>query len=136
VTCSNTADDYATNAHGNVPRRQRARRRRWRSRAPTATITDMIAAAMTLWTMFSVWLIAHCANLPPRIGRIALVILCLELWLLLIWSYGSEGCDARTCAPLAQAAGIAARTDVPILAAVYLIGAVLWLTRVVRARAR
>jgi hypothetical protein len=96
----------------------------------------MIAAAMTLWTMFSVWLIAHCARLPPRIGRMALVFLWLELGLLLIWSYGSEDCDARTCAPLAQAAGIAARTDVPVLAAVYVIGAVLWLTRSVRAGAR
>jgi hypothetical protein len=54
----------------------------------------------------------------------------------LVWSYGSQGCDERTCAPLAQAAGIAARTDVPILAAVYLIGAVLWLGRVERARVR
>jgi hypothetical protein len=54
----------------------------------------------------------------------------------LVWSYGSEGCDDRTCAPLAQAAGIAARTDVPILAAVFLIGVVLWLTRSARARAR
>jgi len=108
----------------------------WRLRGPTATIVEMIAAAMTLWTMFSVWLIAHCANLPPRIGRMALMLLWLELGLLLIWSYGSEGCDARTCAPLAQAAGIAARTDVPILAAVYVIGAVVWLTRSVRAGAR
>ena len=52
----------------------------------------------------------------------------------MVWSYGSQGCDERTCAPLAQAAGIAARTDVPILAAVYLIGAVLWLGRLRRAR--
>jgi hypothetical protein len=93
----------------------------------------MLAAAMTLWTLFSVWLIAHCARLPPRIGRIAITLLWVELGLLAIWSYGSEGCDVRTCAPVAQAAGIAARTDVPILAAVYLIGAVLWLTRSNRA---
>jgi hypothetical protein len=94
----------------------------------------MVAAAMTLWTMFSVWLIAHCAALPARIGRMAMVLLWVELGALLVWSYGSEGCDERTCAPLAQAAGIAARTDVPILAAVYLIGAVLWLGRSRHAR--
>jgi 1-acyl-sn-glycerol-3-phosphate acyltransferase len=89
----------------------------------------MLAAAMTLWTMFSVWLIAHCARLPVRIGGIASGLLWLELGLLAIWSYGSEGCDVRTCAPVAQAAGIAARTDVPILAVVYLVGMVVWLTR-------
>ena len=89
---------------------------------------------MMLWTMFSVWLIAHCARLPARIGRVALGLLWLELGLLAIWSYGSEGCDGRTCAPLAQAAGIAARTDVPILAAGYLICLVVWLTRSERAR--
>jgi hypothetical protein len=94
----------------------------------------MVAAAMTVWTMFSVWLIAHCAGLPARIGRMAVALLWAELGALLVWSYGSEGCDERTCAPLAQAAGIAARTDVPILAAVYLIGALLWLSRSQRAR--
>jgi len=96
----------------------------------------MVAAAFTVWTMFSVWLIAYAAGLPARIGRIAIVLLWVELGALLVWSYGSQGCDERTCAPLAQAAGIAARTDVPILAAVYLIGAVLWLGRVERPRVR
>jgi hypothetical protein len=96
----------------------------------------MVAAAMTIWTMFSVWLIAHCAEFPARIGRVAMYLLAVELGLLAIWSYGSEGCDERTCAPLAQAAGIAARADVPILAMVYVIGVVLWLTRSERARAR
>lgn len=96
----------------------------------------MVAAALTVWTLFSVWLIAHCAGLPARIGRFAIGLLWLELGMLLLWSYGSEGCDERTCAPIAQAAGIAARTDVPILAAVYLVGAVLWLTRSARADVR
>jgi hypothetical protein len=94
----------------------------------------MVVAAATVWTMFSVWLIACCAGLPPRIGRIAVLLLWVELGMLAIWSYGSEGCDERTCAPLAQAAGIAARTDVPMVAAAYLIAAVLWLNRSRRAR--
>ena len=57
---------------------------------------------MALWTMFSVWLIAHCARLPARIGRVALGLLWLELGLLAVWSYGSEGCDVpdlRTARP-------------------------------------
>jgi hypothetical protein len=105
-------------------------------RRPDRDHCGMVAAAMTIWTMFSVWLIAHCAELPARIGRSAMYLLAGELGLLAIWSYGSEGCDERTCAPLAQAAGIAARADVPILATVYVIGVVLWLTRSERARVR
>jgi hypothetical protein len=96
----------------------------------------MVAAAMTVWTMFSVWLIAYCADLPPRIGRMAMVLLVVELVMLGIWSYGSETCVERTCAPVAQAAGIAARTDVPILAAVFVAGAVIMLTRTRQARIR
>ena len=89
----------------------------------------MVAATMTMWVMFSIWLIAHCADLPPRIGRIAMRLLVLELVMLGIWSYGAENCFDRTCAPIAQAAGIAARTDVPILAAIYVACAAVWLMR-------
>ena len=31
----------------------------------------MLAAAITVWLMFAVWLIAPHAQAPPRIGRIA-----------------------------------------------------------------
>ena len=44
--------------------------------------------------------------------------LVLELALLLTWSYGTDLCLERTCAPLAQAAGVAARIDLPVLAVV------------------
>jgi hypothetical protein len=81
----------------------------------------MLAAALTIWVLFSVWLISSCARLPHPIGRIAVALLLVELGALMIWSYGSESCGERTCAPLAQAAGIAARTDVPILAAAFLL---------------
>ncbi len=77
----------------------------------------MLAAALTIWGMFSLWLIAGFIRLPRQISRIAMVLLGLELVSLAVWSYGSESCNERTCAPLAQAAGIAARTDLPILAA-------------------
>ena len=81
----------------------------------------MVAAALTIWVMFSLWLVAGMARLPPRVGQVALLLLLAELTSLAVWSYGSEGCDERTCAPLAQAAGIAARTDVPILAAAFVV---------------
>jgi hypothetical protein len=93
----------------------------------------MVVAAFTIWVLFSLWLIAGCAGLPHPIGRVAMGLLLLELGSLMIWSYGSESCDERTCAPLAQAAGIAARTDVPILAAAFLVFAVVRLTRGARA---
>jgi 4-amino-4-deoxy-L-arabinose transferase-like glycosyltransferase len=89
----------------------------------------MLAAALTVWVMFALWLIGGCARLPRPISRTALVLLVTELSALLIWSYGSENCDERTCAPLAQAAGIAARTDVPILAGAFLIVAAVQLRR-------
>ena len=44
-----------------------------------------------------------------------------ELVALLVWSYGVEACAERTCAPVAQAVGIAARIDIPLLAAAFLV---------------
>jgi hypothetical protein len=95
----------------------------------------VLAAALTIWVMFSLWLIAGCISLPRQVPRIAMVLLGLELVSLAVWSYGSENCDEHTCAPFAQAAGIAARTDVPILAATFLVITVLRLGRGTRAAA-
>jgi hypothetical protein len=94
----------------------------------------MLAAALTVWAMFSLWLIAGCVRLPRPVARTALVLLVTELGALMIWSYGSESCGERTCAPLAQAAGIAARTDVPILAGAFVLVMVIQLTRSGRVR--
>ena len=81
----------------------------------------MLAATVTIWAMFALWLIAPHANAPARIGRIAGIICCVELVALLVWSYGADTCLDRSCAPLAQAAGIAAKTDIPMLAALFVI---------------
>jgi hypothetical protein len=80
----------------------------------------MVAAAITIWTMFSVWLIVPLAGLPGKMARVAGILVSVELIALLTWSYGTEDCSEPTCAPLAQAAGIAARTDIPALAAAFL----------------
>ena len=45
----------------------------------------------------------------------------VELVALLLWSYGADVCADRTCAPVAQAFGIAARMDIPALAAAFLV---------------
>ncbi len=89
----------------------------------------MIAAALTVWILFSVWLIVPHAGLPPSLGRVAGALLWTELVALFVWSYGSDGCGERTCAPVAQAAGIAARTDLPILAGAFLAIAAVQLAR-------
>jgi hypothetical protein len=81
----------------------------------------MLAAAITMWTMFALWLIAPHARAPVRIGRIAGAICVAELLALLFWSYGVEVCAERTCAPVAQAIGIAARIDIPLLAAAFVV---------------
>jgi hypothetical protein len=71
--------------------------------------------------MFALWLVAPLMGAGPAVRKLAAVVLCAELVVLLVWSYGVERCDERTCAPLAQAAGIAARTDVPALAGIVLV---------------
>ena len=77
----------------------------------------MLAAAATLWSLFSLWLTAPLIALPRLLRQTAAALLIAELFLLLVFGYGTEGCDDDACAPLAQAAGMAARTDVPLLAA-------------------
>jgi hypothetical protein len=80
----------------------------------------MLAAAVTVWVLFSFWLLAPLLELPHPLRRVGAVLLWTELATLLLYSYGIEKCIERTCAPIAQAAGIAARTDLPILAAAFL----------------
>ena len=82
----------------------------------------MVAAALTLWILFSCWLIASCVQAPRRLRRTAMSLLVAELGVLLLWSYGTEFCQEADCAPLARAAGIAARVDLPILSALFLAG--------------
>jgi hypothetical protein len=81
----------------------------------------MVAAAFTLWVLFSVWVIAPIVGIPGPLSRTAAWLLVLELVALLGWSYGVEWCAESTCAPLAQAAGIAARTDLPALTAAFIV---------------
>jgi hypothetical protein len=77
----------------------------------------MVAAALTVWLMFGFWIAAPTLGVPSLAARAACSLLVAELVLLLAFSYGTEGCDEPDCAPLAQAFGVAARLDVPVLAA-------------------
>jgi hypothetical protein len=89
----------------------------------------MLAAAVTVWILFSIWLLVPLVHLPRSLARVAAALLWAELTALLVYSYGIEGCDDATCAPVARAAGIAARTDVPILTAAFIAIACVQLVR-------
>ena len=89
----------------------------------------MVAAAITIWTMFSLWLIVPHARLPDQVARVAAILVGAELVALLAWSFGTEGCNDPACAPLARAAGLAARADIPALAAAFLVFAFVRLRR-------
>ena len=89
----------------------------------------MVAAALTVWILFSFWLIVPPVAAARLLRRTAMSLLGAELAVLLLWSYGTESCQETGCPPLAQAAGIAARVDLPVLAAVFLAAAVVRLAR-------
>ena len=82
----------------------------------------MLAAAITLWLMFSLWMLVPFIRAPAAIATTAMALTLAELVALLAWSYG-PGCEGATCTGFAQAAGAAARTDIPILAALFLVSA-------------
>jgi hypothetical protein len=89
----------------------------------------MLAAAATLWAMFSLWIVAPHVGLARPLERAAATLLAVEFVALLVWSYGTEGCESGACTAFPQVAGIAARTDVPLLACVLVMLAVADLTR-------
>jgi hypothetical protein len=78
----------------------------------------MIAAAATIWILFSVWMLSPHVGISPRAARVVGYALATEFVLVLVWSYGTEFCEGTACPPLAQAAGVAARVDLPVLAVV------------------
>jgi hypothetical protein len=84
----------------------------------------MLAALATIWILFSVWLLSPHVGIAPRAARLIAYTLVAEFALLLLWSYGTDRCLERTCAPVAQAAGVAARIDLPVLALVIVAAAV------------
>ena len=77
-----------------------------------------IVVVATLWTMFSCVLIFPMLGMPVHMQRAATTLLTAEFVALLVWSFGSEGCAERPCAPAAEAGRTAAAVDVPVLAVV------------------
>jgi hypothetical protein len=85
-----------------------------------------LVGAMTLWSLGTAWFLFPLLGVPRLFSRAAAGLFAAELACLLLWSYGSETCDARPCSAPAEAARAAASRDLPALA-VALIGlAVAW----------
>jgi hypothetical protein len=80
-----------------------------------------LAAALTVWITFGAWLFLPTVNAPARFSRIALWLCGAELVAAATWSYGSEGCVERPCAPLAETARTAAALDIPFLTGVAMV---------------
>jgi hypothetical protein len=77
-------------------------------------VVEIVVA--TLWSMFSCMLIFPMLGMPAYLYRAACTLLAAEFVSVLVWSFGSDGCTARPCAPLAEAGRTAASVDVPLLA--------------------
>jgi hypothetical protein len=80
-----------------------------------------LAAALTVWITFAAWLILPTVQAPARFSRVAICLCGAELLAAAIWSYGSQGCVARPCAPLAETARSAAAFDIPLLTGVAMV---------------
>ena len=76
-----------------------------------------VIAAATIWAMFSCFLLFPRLGFRAAMHRTAMALLVAELLALAMWSYGSEGCVERPCAPVAEAGRSVAAVDVPLLAA-------------------
>jgi hypothetical protein len=94
-----------------------------------------IVAAATIWGMFSCFLLFPRLGLPRVFQRTAMTLLAAELVALAMWSYGSEGCARRPCAPAAEAGRSAAAIDIPLLALALVVLAVLFGVRTWRRQA-
>jgi hypothetical protein len=78
----------------------------------------MLAAALTLWVTFGLWIAAPALGASRAVARTAARLLGVELFAVLAWSYG---CENGSCTVAASVAGVAARTDLPILTFIFLV---------------
>jgi hypothetical protein len=95
-----------------------------------------LAVALTVWITFGAWLFLPTVDAPARFSRIALSLCGAEFVAAAIWSYGSEGCQQRPCAPAAEAARSAAALDIPGLTCVAVVLGCAYAMRHARLEAR
>jgi hypothetical protein len=86
------------------------------------TITRVeLVAFLTIYGMFSCYLLFHVMGLPVLLPRIAMTILMAEVLALAVWSYGSVDCSERPCGAAAETARDAAALDVPLSAGLFVV---------------
>jgi hypothetical protein len=93
-----------------------------------------VAAAFTVWACFSSFMLFPLLGVPRRLARIAMSLLCAELLLCLVWTFGTESCVQRPCGALAETARTAASIDVPGLTGAMILLALAYGIRAARGR--
>ena len=83
-----------------------------------------VTVAATTWGLFSAFLLFPWLGVPRFVQRAVAALLAAEIVAFGIWHFGSEGCAARPCAPLAETGRTAASLDIPVLSAGLLVLAV------------
>jgi hypothetical protein len=78
--------------------------------------------AITIWGLWSCWLVCQLVHAPTLLTRSAVTLLVLELAALAVRSF--SGCDAGACGAGARAASSVATIDVPGLSALLVAAAV------------
>ena len=93
-------------------------------------------AALTLWSLFSAWLLFPRLGAPRMLRAPAAVLMWLQFVALLTWGYAGGECSQRFCAALAGTAENAATVDVPGLTVALLAVSMAYAARRVRAERR
>lgn len=74
-----------------------------------------LIAAVTLWGLFSAWLLFPQLGVPRMLRLAVAWLIWLELLAVLAWAFGSEDCLRRPCGAIAETGRTAARLDLPLL---------------------
>jgi|SRR5690242_11319923 len=77
-----------------------------------------LVAALTLWILFSIWLLFPYLGVPRMLITAAATLGSLEFLTVLTWGFASEDCIQRPCSPVSEAARTAAGIDLPVLSVV------------------
>jgi chromate transport protein ChrA len=83
-----------------------------------------LVVTVTVWLLFSCFLLFPLLGLPARLHRAAMTLLVAELVAAATWSYGSQDCVRRPCNAVAEAGRTAATLDLPLLSSALVLLAV------------
>ncbi len=92
-----------------------------------------VAAAITVYLTFGIWLFLPTVHAPAFFSRVSIGLCGSELVAVAVWSFGSERCVQRPCAPLPEAARSAAALDIPTLTGLGIALALAYAVRAARA---